>query len=236
MRFHRYTFASLLAIPLSFFSVSAQAAPVSGQANIAGNVTVTRDSIQFDPHFVVPVAGATETGDFMGLTGGTIMSLSGGPKTGPADVMNFVKFTDGVAQPITFDLTYIAPGVGTPGGCSNTPGVACTPTKDSPFTLYQLGSNTVIVGLQLNGNSYIGSPDTGTSPTTSIFSTQIAADGTIPQILAQLNTPGGSINGITYSASFTASSPVPEPASLLLMGLGFVGAGIVARRKKAVKN
>ncbi|MBV8710069.1 MAG: hypothetical protein JO028_22995, partial [Acidobacteriaceae bacterium] len=129
MRFHRYTFASLLAIPLSFFAVSAQATPVSGQANIAGNVTVTRDSIQFDPHFVVPVAGATETGDFMGLTGGTIMSLSGGPKTGPADVMNFVKFTDGVAQPITFDLTYIAPGVGTLAGCGNsTPGAECTPT------------------------------------------------------------------------------------------------------------
>lgn len=236
MRFHRYTCASLLAIPLSFLAVSAQAAPVTGMANIAGNVTVTRDSIQFDPQFVVPVAGAMETGNFTGLTGGTIMSLSGGPQTGPTSVMNFVKFTDGVAQPITFDLTYIAPGVGTMAGCgSSAPGTACTPTG-SPFTIYQLTSNTVVVGLQLNGNSYIGSPATGTSPTTSIFSTQIVADGTIPQVLALLNSPGGSITGITYSASFTASSPVPEPASLLLMGLGFVSAGVVARRKKAVKS
>lgn len=234
MRFHRYTCASLLAIPLSFFAVSAQATPVSGVANIAGNVTVTKDSIQFDPQFVVPVAGAMETGNFTGLTGGTIMSLTGGPQTGPTNVMNFVKFTNGVAQPITFDLTYIAPGVGTMAGCgSSTPGAECTPAG-SPFTLFQLTSNTVVVGLQLNGNSYIGSSATGTSPTTAIFSTQIVADGTIPQVLAQLNAPGGSISGITYSASFTAS-PVPEPTSLLLMGLGLVGAGVVAR-KRAVKN
>jgi hypothetical protein len=233
MRFNRFTVASLLAIPLSLITTSVQATPVSGIANIAGNVTVTASSIEFDPQFVVPVAGATETGDFTGLTGGTIMSLFDGPQIGPTNVANFIRFTNGVAQPITFDLTFIAPGVGTPAGCnSSTSGAECTP-PGSPFTLFQLTSSTVIASLQLNGNSYIGSSATGSSPTTSIFSTQTALNGTIPQIIAQLNS-GGAVTGATYSASF-ATAPVPEPTSLLLMGLGLVGAGIVARRK-VVRN
>jgi hypothetical protein len=53
--------------------------------------------------------------------------------------------------------------------------------------------------------------------------------GTLPSIIQTLAS-GRSINGITYSASFVAS-PVPEPASMLLMGLGLAGAGLVARRK-----
>ncbi len=231
MKFNRSIFASLLAVPLSFIATSAQATPVTGVANIAGNVTVSSNSINFAPTFVT-TAGAMETGDFTGLTGGTIASLTGGPVTGNTNVMNFIHFTSGVAAPITFDLTYIAPGVGTLAGCgSNALGAECTPAG-SPFTLFQLNSNTVIASLQLNGNSYTGASATGTSFTTSIFSTQTALNGTIPQIVSQLSS-GQTLTGITYSASF-ATAPVPEPASILLMGMGLIGAGIVARRK-AVK-
>jgi hypothetical protein len=230
MRLNRSLLASFLAIPLSFMATTAQAAPVTGEANIAGNVTVTSNSVLFNPTFT-NTAGAMETGNFAGLTGGTIMSLTGGPATGATNVPGFVQFTTGLAAPITFDLTFIAPGVGTTGACaSSAPGTLCTPAG-SPFTLLQLSSNTVIASLQLNGNAYTGSSNTGTSFTRSIFSTQTAINCTIPQVLAQLNN-GGSITGITYSATF-AASPVPEPASILLMGMGLVGAGIVARRKTA---
>jgi hypothetical protein len=229
MRLKPLTLAGLLAIPAFLFTTTAHATPVTGQANIAGNVSVTATTITFQPTFT-NTAGAMETGAFAGLTGGTIQSLSGGPVTGNVNIPAFANFTTGVATPITFDLTYIAPGVGTLAGCSSsTPGAECTPAG-SPFTLFQLTSNTVIASLQFNGVSYTGSAGTGTSPTTSIFSTQTALNGTIPQVLAELNSAGG-IQGITYSASFTATSPVPEPASLLLMGFGLVGAGLIARRK-----
>lgn len=228
MRFKPLTLAGLAALPAFFLTNMAYATPVTGIANIAGNVTVTSTTINFAPTFTT-TSGAMETGSFAGLTGGTIQSLSGGPTTGNVSVPGFVNFTTGVAAPITFDLTYIAPGVGTLANCSSSAlGAECTPAG-SPFTLFQLSSNTVIASLQFNGNSYTGSAASGTSPTSSIFSTQTVLGGTIPQVLAQLNSPGG-ITGITYSASFTVAA-VPEPGSLLVMGIGLIGVGLIARRK-----
>ena len=102
-----------------------------------------------------------------------------------------------------FDLTYIAPGVGTQAGCgSSTPGSLCTP-NGSPFTLLQLTSSTVVASLQLNGDAYTGSSASGESFTRGVFSTQTVIGGTLPAIIAALN-HGHSIDGITYSASFAA--------------------------------
>jgi len=228
MRFKPLTLAGLVALPAFLLTTMAYATPVTGEANIAGNVSVTATNINFSPTFTT-TAGAMETGSFAGVTGGTIQALTGGP-TPSLPIPGFVVFTGGAAfTPITFDLTYIAPGVGTLAGCSSsTPGSLCTPAN-SPFTLIQLTSNTVIASLQFNGLSYTGSSATGSSPTVSIFSTQTALNGTIPQVLAQLSMPGG-VQGITYSASFTATT-VPEPGSLLVMGIGLVGVGLIARRK-----
>lgn len=233
MKLKQTIFTSLLAVPAMLVVSSAQAAPITGQANIAGNVDVGPTFVNFAPTFV-STTGAMETGDFSGLTGGTIKSLSGGPATGATFIPQFVSFTTGVASPIYFDLTFISPGVGSLAGCaSSAPGAACTPAG-SPFTLFQLTSNTVVATLQLNGVSYTGTAATGTSPTVSVFSTQTAINGTIPQILSVLNS-GGSLTGITYSASFVATpgEVIPEPASMLLVGVGLVGAGLVARRRYA---
>jgi len=234
MRLKRTLLTSLLAIPALLITNSANATPVSGQANIAGNVTVQDGTIAFAPTFT-NTAGAAETGDFAGLTGGTIQALTGGPKTGTlaTPLVGFINFTTGLATPITFDLTYIAPGVGTQAGClSAALGSECTP-NGSPFTLFQLSSNTVIASLQLNGVSYTGTSGSGSSPTTAIFSTQTAINGTLPDIY-NLLVAGGAVSGVTYSASFVATPgnpTTPEPASMMLMGIGLIGAGLAARRR-----
>lgn len=227
----RSLFASLLAVPALLITGSAQATPVTGVANIAGNVNVSATSVAFNPSFT-NTTGAMETGSFAGLTGGTIGSLTGGPATGNVSMPNFINFTSGVADPIHFDLTFIAPGVGTAAGCSSSAlGASCTPAG-SPFTLFQLTSNTVLASLNLNGIAYTGTSATGSSPTVGIFSTQDVIFGTIPAVIGALSS-GQTLTGITYSASFVATPTpsVPEPASMLLMGVGLLGAGLVARRK-----
>lgn len=234
MRLNRIHFVSLVAISTSFFSNSANATPVTGLANIAGNVTVSGSSINFMPTFE-STGNATETGDFTGLTGGTMMSLSNGPVTGATSVPDFIIFS-GLAKPIHFDLNYIAPGVGSLSGCgSASPGSSCTPFG-SPFSLFQLSSNTVIAALQLNGVAYTGNASDGVSTATSIFSTQTVLNGNIPAIVSLLQS-GQSLSGITFSASFQVTpptpeaNPVPEPATLLLLGLGLSALSFVARRK-----
>ena len=231
MNLKRILTVGLLALPLSFFAGTAGATAVTGIANIAGNVSVTNTDVNFAPTFTTAGPGATETGDFAGLTGGTIMSLHGGPQTGTVNIPNFMSFVTPTAT-VWFDLTYIAPGTGNTADCSSSnPGAQCTPViggQKSPFTLLQLTSNTVIASLQLNGEAYIQPKSSGFSNAVGIFSTQFVMPGTIPGVLAQLSS--GGINGVTYSASFTAT-PVPEPASMLLVGLGLIGAGLIARRK-----
>ena len=220
----------VLSMSAFLFTGLAQATPVTGSANIAGNLTLSLNSASFQPTFTT-TTGAMETGDFAGLTGGTIQSLT--MTTGAVSVPGFVNFQSGLATPITFDLTSIAAGIGTVAGCTSmSMGVACTPAG-SPLTLFQLSSNTVIISLQVNGLSYTGSAASGSSPTSGIFSTQTAMNGTVAQIYGLL-TNGGTLTGITYSASF-APTAVPEPTPLLLLGLGLLGVGSIARWRRSTK-
>ena len=209
---------------------------VASQANVGGNVTVQDGTIAFAPS-VTSTTGATETGAFAGLSGGTIQTLTGGPLTGTLanPVTDFISFSTGVATPVSFDLTYVAPGVGTLAGCSSASfGASCTPAG-SPFTLFQLSSNTILVSLQLNGIAYTGTSNTGSSATTAIFSTQTL--GTLPEIYSILAS-GGTLTGITYSASFvsaagTVTPTIPEPYSIGLMAVGLIAVGLIARRRKS---
>ncbi len=164
-----------------------------------------------------------------------MLSLNNGPVTGATSVPDFIVFS-GLANPIHFDLTYIAPGVGSLSGCSSTAlGSSCTPSG-SPFSLFQLSSNTVIAALQLNGVAYTGSAATGVSTATSLFSTQTVLNGNIPQIVNLLQS-GQALSGVTFSASFQVTppapdaNPVPEPTTLLLFGLGLASLSLLMRRQ-----
>ncbi len=217
----------------SVFALTVHALPITGQANIVGTVSISGTAIAFVPDFT-STASSLETGSFAGLTNGTIKSLTAGPATGSLYVPELAIFSGGLSDPISFDLTYIAPGVGTAADCaSSTPGAACTP-PNSPFTLFQLTSRTVVASLQLSGIAYTGSSVSGSTPVTSLFSTTSSLQGTIPEIYQTLLS-GGSLNGISFAAAFN-TTPVPEPMNGLVFGIGLLGIGLVNRKSKLTKK
>lgn len=214
-----------------FLAVShLSATAITGTANVAGNVVVNATSATFNAALTVP-PGGMETGAFAGLTGGTYntTTLTG---VGPTSVAPFITFSGGVATPVIFDLTTIVAGFGSAANCTATEatvGAECTPIG-SPFTLIQATDNSVDISLTLLGNAFTGTSGSGTSSVVDAYTTQVTLDGTIGGILTDIG-KGGSIDQ-SYSATLTATS-VPEPASVLIFGMGLLGVGMVSRRRGA---
>ncbi|HEY1216725.1 MAG TPA: PEP-CTERM sorting domain-containing protein [Bryobacteraceae bacterium] len=220
----KFSLLGLVAVGSVLFSSLASATPVTGTANIAGTVNVNTSGVFFT-NTMIP---GPNDGSFAGATSATLMNLVGPPTTGAVDIPSFATFTTPTGT-VHFDLQNIFAGAGSAGACgSNTVGNVCTPTG-SPFTLIQAAPGQVTISLALSGIAYTGTAASGSSPAPFSFSTQNTMPGTITGILAAVNTDGGFTN--SYSATLTATSPIPEPASVLLMGAGLLAAGLVSRRK-----
>jgi hypothetical protein len=111
-----YSLFSLVVLGTAAFVTPAMATSVSGTATFSGNATVNSNGVFFNDsgaNVTNPfVVGSPNTGDFSGLTSGTIQNLVGPAMTGAVSISDFVVF-NAAAGTIHFDLTNIEAGVGT---------------------------------------------------------------------------------------------------------------------------
>jgi len=186
---------------------------------------------------------AMPTGAFSGLTVGTIQTIqdltaANHVTPGPTsfDFPNWIQLTK---VGIDLDATSIPIETAISSCVANTAyavGAECRPNAGSPVILTQNG-NGVSATLEVNGVAHYGSgtsnPDT---PFVGLFNAPSTNFATISDLLVAYQANGG-IPDVAYTGTFTTSSPIPEPVSLALAGLGLLGLSLFrALPKKGRRN
>jgi hypothetical protein len=225
------TFVSMgIAAPLS-------AAPIVGTLNLAGQVTVSATTIDWEASGAVPDATIVVGG------AGYFDALHDGlPFTSYAQAIDLTAlppidgflhdFVDddgapaGMYDDLEFDLTSIV----TPSAplCDGTEGVneAC---RLGVFTLTPTDGGNVDVRMDITGIWQNSTPDDEDTPATGIYTAELV--GTDIDTIIGIIAGGGSIEDISYSATITS---VPEPATLLTFGAG--SALLAAHRRRRARK
>lgn len=246
----RFILATAAAVALCVgLPTASYGATIEGILNTTGSARVTATSIDFLPlagttgQFNIPVddpgTGTFAAGFNVGEVDGVIkdLMLPGDPVGSvfsKPDFMTFIAFPG-----LSFELTFIAPGVSGTGQCAAAPaaGQICTPTG-SPFNLQNTSASSSSASFDVAGKVTDGSGDV--SSFTGTFTTQFTTQN-YQQLLAEIFGPDGSgFVQASYSAQFNVTPDsdvpdVPEPATMFLFGAGMLGIGLIKRRTSSGK-
>lgn len=231
----RFAMFNLLA--LMCFPIAARASLITGTVNFSGTIELGLGSIAFiDNAFTINSPASTQVGEFMALesTTGTIQNIVNPPDaTGSLDVPDFMTFS--AVPNITFELTFLQPGIDGAAGCTSTPaaGQVCTPDvpAQSPLNFQNTTSATSTISFVLQGLEFDSLTAT-TIPVSGIFTMQVS-NMNFQQVLGEVQ--GGETVPLGFSASFSTGSipspSVPEPNTWTAIVIGAAAMGLRYRRK-----
>lgn len=235
MRLRRRVWLTVIAL-CAVLAIPAYTAPIQGTLNIFGDVEVGLSTIDWLPPQGAGVGdfrvGLSNTGDFAAapaLSVGTEQDLDAAvTPVGPVSIPGYLTLA---ALPnVVFDLTFIYPGNFSPAACAAIPasGQTCTPPFPppvSPFNLTntQTGSTASFSVAGIVTNTLTGELSNFTGVYTTQFNVPFQA------LLGVVS--GGGVVPATYSATFVVT-PIPEPSTALLLGLGtgLLGVSSLVRR------
>jgi hypothetical protein len=221
---------------------AALAAPISGTFQMNGIVTATPTTFTWagvggSPADVFSLS--LGTGNFSTEDGtNTIHNLNNTtePVGMPFPPTDFIDFTVTPGLPSLF-IDFIPMGNGGTAGCAqpatgSTPPQTCTPpiTGGSPITFQNNNVNGVVTGSSATW-TFSGITSDGLSTWNGIFTSQFVGQS-FQQVLATF----ASVGSVTasYSANVTVS-PIPEPTTLVIAGVGIFLTVLRCRRRTALR-
>jgi len=222
--------------------------PLTSSFNMSGTITVTPSTITWNsdlsPGFAADMFSLTAAaGSIVGANGQNAianLNIAAQPIGTAFAPIPFITFTQSPSLPV-LDLTFIFKGSGSTAGCTDpadTVGETCTLPNapfGSPFTFTDDPPPGSGNGAQTSDAKFIftGVTSDGLDNWTAIFTSQFGAP--YQTVLAAFAPGGSQTISNSYSATvfFTPTTTVPEPGTLVLIGLGLCLVGGVKKFRKA---
>lgn len=140
---------------------------------------------------------------------------------------NWVQLTDGIDLNATSIPIPVFPVCSASG--TEAVGYECLVNAHSPVVLTQTITG-VSARINVMGEAHYGSDPATLTPFVAEFNAPTTPFATIASFQTYFDT-NGTIPEVNYAASFT-TTPTPEPTVLLLTSAGFLGFGLLARKKR----